>query len=94
MESGKIDRRKFNKGAPNSGRKPKSDEILLIEKLSPLDNIALKALEEGVKNKSFPHLKLFYEYRYGKPRQQVDITTMGEPVKQIFKIGGQEIELL
>jgi hypothetical protein len=93
MAEGKIDRRKFNKGSPNSGRKPKEEEIVLIEKLSPLDDIAFQMLMKGVKEGSFNHLKLFYEYRYGKPKQIIDVTTKGEQIKQIFKIGNQEIEL-
>lgn len=76
-----------------AGRKPKADELVLIEKLSPLDDIAFTKLSEGVMSGSFHHLKLFYEYRYGKPKQQVDVTTQGEHLKQIFKIGGVEIEL-
>lgn len=93
MESGKIDKRKFNKGAPNSGRKPKSEEIALIEALTPYDDIARAQLIKGVKEGSYNHLRLFYEYRYGKPKQMIDITTMREQVKQVFKIGNQEIEL-
>lgn len=64
-------------GNPGSGRKPKSDEIKLIEQLSPLDDIALRKLVEGLEKGSFHHLKLFYEYRYGKPKQMIDVTTNG-----------------
>ena len=88
-----MDGRKNNGGNKNAGRKPKADELVLIEKLSPLDDIAFTKLREGVMGGSFHHLKLFYEYRYGKPRQQVDITTQCESMKQVFKIGGVEIEL-
>ena len=39
------------------------------------------------------YLELFAKYaQYFMPKQ-VDITTGGEQVKQVFKIGGQEIEL-
>jgi len=31
------------------------------------------ALEKGVKAGDFPFIKLFLEYRYGKPKQQIEI---------------------
>jgi hypothetical protein len=67
-----MDKRKFN-GAKvgenrNAGRKPKATEIELIESLSPLDTIAFKQLEKGVKEGSFQFIKLFMEYRFGKPK--------------------------
>jgi hypothetical protein len=76
-----------------AGRKPKSDEIKLIEALSPLDEVAFNKLKEGVESGSFYHLKLFYEYRYGKPKQLIGVVTENETLEQIFKIGGVEIKL-
>ena len=35
-------------GNNNSGRKNKSDEIAMIEKLSPLDNEAFEQLKKGI----------------------------------------------
>lgn len=57
-----------------SGRKPKAEEIELIERLSPLDDSAFEALKEGIENKDFRYVKMFYEYRYGKPKETKDIT--------------------
>ncbi len=57
------------------GRKPKATELELIERLSPLDSIAFEALEKGVKAGEFNFIKLYMEYRYGKPKQQLDIKT-------------------
>jgi hypothetical protein len=76
-----------------SGRKPKSDELALIEALSPYDDVAKAKLIEGVKEGSFHHLKLFYEYRYGKPKQLIGVITENETLEQVFKIGGVEIKL-
>lgn len=59
----------FRAGA---GRKPKAEEIELIERLSPLDEVAFSALEQGVKSGEFAFIKLFFEYRYGKPKQHED----------------------
>ena len=58
----------------NAGRKPKATELQLIERLTPLEEIALKALEKGVKSGELGFLKLFLEYRFGKPKQMQEIT--------------------
>lgn len=57
-----------------AGRKPKAEEIELIERLSPLDDIAFEALKDGIKQKDFRYVKLFHEYRYGKPKETKDIS--------------------
>tara|TARA_R110000824_G_scaffold49549_3_gene139110 strand:- start:4627 stop:4857 length:231 start_codon:yes stop_codon:yes gene_type:complete len=58
----------------NSGRKAKADEIDLIEKLSPLEDAAFKALKNGVENGDFKFVQLYYNYYAGKPRETRDIT--------------------
>lgn len=69
-----------------AGRKPKAKEIELIEKLSPLEDKAFEALENGIISGEFPFVKLFMEYRFGKPKDSLDITTKGESVKSISPI--------
>lgn len=71
-----MDGRKNNKGTIGNkgGRPPKAEEIELIERLSPLDDSAFEALKEGIKNKDFRYVKMFYEYRYGKPKETKDIS--------------------
>jgi hypothetical protein len=76
-----------------SGRKKKSDEQALIDALSPYDALAQEKLIEGVTNGSVHHLKLFYEYRYGKPKQLIGVVTESDTLEQVFKIGGVEITL-
>lgn len=88
-----MDKRKNNGGHKTAGRKPKADEIVLIEKLSPLDEVAFEMLKKGVKSGSFHHLKLFYEYRYGKPKQLIGVVHEAETLEQVFKINGVEIKL-
>ena len=61
-----------------AGRPPKADEIELIEKLSPMDGVALQKLEEGVKSGDYNFVKLFMEYRFGKPKQTIDANVTGE----------------
>jgi hypothetical protein len=46
----------------------------LNEKLSAYDNDAFAILIEGVMNKEYRFLKMFMEYRFGKPRETKDIT--------------------
>lgn len=62
-----------NGGArPGAGRKPKTDEIAMIELLSPMDKIALEALKKGLAAGEFPYVKMFMEYRYGKPKEKIE----------------------
>lgn len=68
-----MDGRKNNGGArKGSGRKPKAEECKLIEKLSPLQNDAYEALKNALKNEDSWAVKLFFEYMYGKPKQQIE----------------------
>jgi len=68
-----MDGRKNNGGHKTAGRKSKSEEVALVEKLTPLEPIAFEALEEGLKNKDFKFVQLFYIYYAGKPRETKDI---------------------
>ena len=68
-----MDGRKNNGGHKTAGRKSKSEEVALVEKLTPLEPIAFEALEEGLKNKDFKFVQLFYNYYAGKPRETKDI---------------------
>ena len=75
-----MDYRINNGGArKGAGRKPKADEQLLIEKLSPLENAAYKALKDALSNSESWAVKLWFEYSYGKPKQQADISLGGIP---------------
>jgi hypothetical protein len=57
----------------NAGRKPKADEIALIARLSPMDNLALKLLNDKLEEGDMAALKMFMEYRWSKPKQEVAI---------------------
>ena len=68
-----MDKRKDNGGArAGAGRKPKADEQQLVERLSPLEDKAYKALGDGLEDGQSWAVKLFLEYRYGKPKQQIE----------------------
>ena len=74
------DGRKNNKGTVGNkgGRKSKGEEQKLIEKLSPMSNLALGALQKAIEKKDPWAIKLYFEYFYGKPQQRVDVTTNDE----------------
>ena len=61
-----------------SGRKPQSENIEMIERLTPLDPIAFEELKKGVEKGEFKYVQLFFYYRFGKPRQAQDITINSE----------------
>jgi len=70
---------KDNGGArKGAGRKPKIEEQLLIEKLTPLKEDAYKALKSAIKEEESWAVKLFFEYVYGKPRQTIDQHNTGD----------------
>ena len=70
-----MDKRINNGGArEGAGRKPKADEIKLVERLSPLEDDALAALAEGVKSGDIKWIQLYLNYYLGKPRETRDIT--------------------
>ena len=72
-----------------AGRKSKAEEQSLIEKLSPLSDLAFEALREALANKKDWAVKLTFEYMYGKPKQQIDqntnITTSDIDWNKLFK---------
>ncbi len=68
-----MDKRKFNGGNKSAGRKPKAEEIKLVERLSPLEDDALRALTDGVKSGDIKWITLYLNYYLGKPRETRDI---------------------
>ena len=70
-----------------AGRKSKAEEQSLIEKLSPLEPLAFDALTDALENKKDWAVKLFFEYMFGKPKQQMDVTTMGEKIQNVITLG-------
>jgi hypothetical protein len=82
------DKRKNNGGHPNSGRKPKAEEVALIEKLTPLEPLAFAALEKGLAQGDFKFTQLFYNYYAGKPRETKDVTlTTEQPIFNLEDLG-------
>jgi hypothetical protein len=76
-----ADGRSNNGGArQNAGRKPKEQEENIKTLLSPMDDAAISAIKSGIENGDFQYVKMFMEYRFGKPKETkaVDLTSNGE----------------
>ena len=67
-----------------SGRKPQSENIEMIERITPLDDKAFAELKKGIERGEFKYVQMFYHYYYGKPRQAQDITINSE--QPLFKL--------
>jgi len=61
-----------------AGRKSKAEEQQLIEKLSPLEDKAFKALSNAIQEEHNWAVKLWFEYMYGKPKEKVEVTKIKE----------------
>jgi hypothetical protein len=72
------DKRKNNGGHKSAGRKSKSEEVQMIERLSPLEPKAFEALEKGIANGDFKYVQMFYNYYAGKPKETKDISIISE----------------
>jgi len=75
-----MDGRKKNKGTKGNkgGRPSKADEQQLIEKLSPLEPKAFKALNNAIEDEQSWAVKMYFEYVYGKPKEKMELTTFIE----------------
>jgi hypothetical protein len=63
-----------------AGRKSKSEELQLIEKLNAhIDSDeAIIKLKEKIDEGDFKALQLYMNYMYGKPRETKDLTVTGD----------------
>jgi hypothetical protein len=74
-----MDKRKFNGGArKGAGRPAKADELKFLEKLDKhIDqDEAIKSLKELIRDGNFNAIKLYFEYRFGKPKEVVENINM------------------
>jgi|TARA_R110001592_G_scaffold61365_1_gene187034 hypothetical protein len=73
-----MEEKKQNGGKrKGAGRKSKSEEQNLIEKLSPLEGQALKVFKDALNDDKQWAVKMYFEYMYGKPIETkiVDVST-------------------
>jgi len=74
-----MDKRRFNKGTKGNkdGRPSKADEHKLIERLDAIidKDEAIDKLGELVKKGDMRAVQLYFNYRYGKPKESMDINS-------------------
>ena len=73
-----MDNRKYNGGArKGAGRKPKAEEQKLIERLDAIidKDEAVGKLGELVAKGDMRAIQTYLSYRYGKPKESVDINS-------------------
>ena len=94
-----MDKRRNNGGKrKGAGRKPKATELQVIEKL---DNIidsddVVKSLHSLIKKGDFNAIKLYFEYRFGRPKNSVDVTSGDEPIQNfnLAKLSEKELSVI
>lgn len=73
-----MDKRELNGGKrEGAGRKPKADEISIIESMDAvlIPKEAWERLAKRVKEEDVQAIKIWLSYRYGMPKQTVDNNT-------------------
>jgi hypothetical protein len=67
---------------PNSGRPSKADEIKVIEQMDAVavPTKAWEALWDKCQEGDIQAIKTWLNYRFGMPKQIVDVTTQGEKI--------------
>ena len=85
-----------NGGArPGAGRKPKILEVKLIEQMDAISvpNEIWKALLFKCQQGDTQAIKLWLSYRFGLPKQQIDVTTNGEKIAPPIQWIGKNIAI-
>lgn len=80
---------------PGAGRKPKIQEIKVIEQMDAIsvpDEI-WKALLFKCKEGDTAAIKLWLSYRFGLPKQQIDVTTNGQNIAPPIQWIGKNIAI-
>lgn len=75
-----MEEQKHGGARVGAGRKTRDEEQQLVERLSPMDDLALSKLNENIEGGERWAVELFFKYRYGMPKQMVDHTTNGKDI--------------
>ena len=71
--------KKKNGGArPGAGRKRKMEEHEIIERLSPMSDIAFKVLKEKIADGDMKAIQIFCSYFIGLPTQKIESKIEGQ----------------
>ena len=85
-----------NGGArPGAGRKPKIQEIKIIEQMDAISvpEEIWKALLYKCQEGDTAAIKLWLSYRFGLPKQQIDVTTNGQNIAPPIQWIGKNIAI-
>ena len=86
-----MDGRKNNGGHKTAGRKPKADEIKLIEALDKhIDSDRVFSVLQGlIEEKNIKAIQIYLDRRYGKPKESVTLNSEGFNIsfKDILTVG-------
>lgn len=86
-----MDGRKNNGGHKTAGRKPKADEIKLIEALDKhIDSERVFSILQGlIEEKNIKAIQIYLDRRYGKPKESVTLNSEGFNIsfKDILTVG-------
>ena len=90
-----MDKKQRGGPRPNSGRPPKILEIKLIEQMDAIavPNEIWEALLYKCKEGDTAALKLWLSYRFGLPKQQIDVTTNGEKIAPPIQWIGKRVAI-
>jgi hypothetical protein len=73
-----------------AGRKSRAEEMGLQGKLDPMEDDFLTSLHKAIKKGNVIAMKLYAEYRYGKPQDSLDITSGGEKLTTLVRFKDAE----
>ena len=51
-----------------------------------MDDIAFEMLKKGIEEGKFPYLKLYFQYKFGRPREMKEINVTSNQETPLFKI--------
>jgi hypothetical protein len=90
-----MEKKKRGGPRPNSGRPPKIQEVKLIEQMDAIcvpDKI-WEALLMKCAQGDTAALKLWLSYRFGLPKQQIDVTTNGQNIAPPIQWIGRNVAI-
>jgi hypothetical protein len=90
-----MEKKKRGGPRPNSGRPPKIQEVKLIEQMDAIcvPNKIWEALLYKCQQGDTQALKLWLSYRFGLPKQQIDVTSNGEKIAPPIQWIGRNVAI-
>ena len=90
-----MEKKKRGGPRPNSGRPPKILEVKLIEQMDAIcvPNKIWEALLMKCAQGDTQALKLWLSYRFGLPKQQIDVTSNGEKIAPPIQWIGRNVAI-